>query len=147
VACPFFMPIRRMESTVWKPAARLPLGELYAGVCHAQAELAEPPEPVLRDLCNCGYARGRCSRLPPGDHADAVRFSLLSDDAGAIRLICVLEKDHAPAEHQYLECGLDGVVSASVSETLRAQARAFIESYVRLRNASAGARTLTAAQS
>jgi hypothetical protein len=112
------------------------LGDPYAGACHARpADIVEPPEARQRELCNCGYARGRCDRFPGDSAADAVRFSITGDEAGRVRLVYIVEKDHAPAEHGALEYGvaeasLDG---PRTSELLAQQARAFLESYLRRR--------------
>ena len=120
----------------WIRSPRLPLGDPYGGACHAHpADIVEPPEARQRDLCNCGYARGRCDRFPGDSAADAVRFSITGEDHGRIRLIYILEKDHAPAEHGALEYAesearLDG---PHTSELLARQARAFLESYLRRR--------------
>jgi hypothetical protein len=73
---------------------------------------------VLRDLCNTGYARGRCDRFPAGAFADAVRFSRTADG----RLIYILEKDHAPVEHGEMDAARDP------REPLASQARAFLAS-------------------
>jgi hypothetical protein len=131
VACPFFLPVRRIGSGGWNPAPRLPLGDAYGGVCHARASAPfEPPEEIQRELCNCGYARRRCSHFPDNGAADAVRFSVIGDQDGRVTLVYILEKDHAPMEH-----GLMDYDATAALEPLASQARAFIESYRRQRNA------------
>jgi hypothetical protein len=116
VACPYFIPERRMEDRTWIRPPRMPLGALYAGRCAASAE--EPPPARQRELCNHGYARGACSCFPPEARADAVRFSFTPEQ----RLRYVLERDHAPVEH--------GVIDpASAPAPLNAQARAFLEAF------------------
>jgi len=135
--CPYFLPVRRLDLDAWIRSPRLPLGDPYAGACHAHpADIVEPPEPRQRELCNCGYARGRCDRFPGDSAADAVRFSITGDDTNQIRLVYIVEKDHAPAEHGALaytvaEQTLDG---PHTSELLAHQARAFLESYLRRRS-------------
>jgi hypothetical protein len=136
VACPFFMPTRTLDRDIWINPPRLPLGEPYYGTCVARpSELYSAPETVQRDFCNCGYARGECGRFPEDSAADAVRFSIKGDSGGRLRLVYVVEKDHAPVEHGEME--YDGVrkelVNGNMSELLKAQARAFAESYVRRR--------------
>ena len=131
MACPFFLPVRRIGSGGWNPAPRLPLGDAYGGVCHARASSPfEPPEETQRDLCNCGYARRRCPHFPDNGAADAVRFSVTGDQDGRVTLVYILEKDHAPMEHGLMDRDATGG-----PEPLASQARAFIESYLRQRNA------------
>jgi hypothetical protein len=130
VACPFFLPVRRLGSSGWNPEPRLPLGDAYGGSCHARASSPfEPPEEIQRDLCNCGYARGRCSHFPDNGAADAVRFSVTGDQDGRVTLVYILEKDHAPLEHGPLD------PAHEAPEPLASQARAFVESYLRQRDA------------
>ena len=133
VACPFFMPSRRLEHVGWVRPPRLPLGDPWAGTCHARADdIFEPPEIQQRELCNCGYARSRCDRFPGREAADAMRFSITSDTGGVIRMVYIVEKDHAPASHGVLEFSESGEVSG-VSDLLAQQARAFLESYLQRR--------------
>ena len=132
MACPFFKPLRRLDSGGWNPAPRLPLGDAWGGECTARGAWA-PPETVQRELCNCGYARGRCEHFPAAGATDAVRFSMVATNGVAAngaanggeveRLIYILEKDHAPLEHGGIDC------SADPREPLASQARAFVESY------------------
>jgi hypothetical protein len=136
VACPFFLPVRRLASGGWNPAPRLPLGDAYSGSCQADASGPfEPPEEIQRELCNCGYARGRCAHFPENAAADAVRFSVTGDQDGRVTLIYILEKDHAPMEHGSMEHGSmeHGLMNyaTGAGEPLASQARAFVESYLR----------------
>jgi hypothetical protein len=109
------------------------LGDSFGGACHAQpADIVEPAEAQQRELCNCGYARGRCDRFPDNCAADAVRFSVTDDSPARLLVVYVVEKDHAPAEFGTLEywiadARLDGSV---ISDVLALQARAFLESYL-----------------
>jgi len=80
---------------------------------------------IQREVCNCGYARGRCGHFPDDERVDAVRFSLGTGD----RLIYILEKDHAPIEHGEINGATD------LREPLASLARAFRESS---RRAAAG---------
>ena len=131
MACPFFLPLRRLGSEGWNPAPRLPLGDAYGGSCQAPASGPfEPPEEIQRDLCNCGYARGRCSHFPDNGAADAVRFSVTGDQDGRVTLVYILEKDHAPMEHGSIDEAATGVLEPTAS-----QARAFVDSYLRRRAA------------
>ena len=116
MACPFFMPAARVDAHEWIHAPRLTLIDEYRGTCHA-GEVFEPDESAQREVCNCGYARGRCDRFPAGS-ADAVRLSVVGGD----RILWVFERDHVPVEH--------GVVDeAEATGVLGAQVRAFAESY------------------
>jgi hypothetical protein len=117
----------------WLRPPRLPLGDHWAGACHARTDdVVEPLELQQREVCNCGYAKGRCDRFPGGDSADAVRFSVLEDTGGMVRLVYILEKDHAPAGHGTLEFAMPAAHSGS-GGLLDQQARAFLESYRRTR--------------
>jgi hypothetical protein len=130
VACPFFLPGRRLGSGGWNPAPRLPLGDAYGGSCQAlTASPFDPPEEIQRDLCNSGYARTHCSHFPDNNAADAVRFSVTGDQDGRVTLVYILEKDHAPMEH-----GLMDEAATGALEPLASQARAFVESYRRRRD-------------
>jgi hypothetical protein len=127
------VPSRRLEIAGWVRPPRLPLGDPFLGACHAQlADIVEPPESRQREVCNCGYARGRCDRFPGDSPVDAVRFSITSETLAGLSLIYVVEKDHAPAQHGTLEYAvgdarLDG---SGMSDVLMQQARAFLESYL-----------------
>jgi hypothetical protein len=125
------MPVEFIAQDCWLHAPRLPLGGLYHGLCYAGAQPFEPPEGSQDDLCNCGYARGRCDRFPDGA-ADAVRFSALAEAGGRLKLIYILEKNHAPALSGTLDCLLDeGQLKSDPSRLLTVQAQAFVQSYLR----------------
>jgi hypothetical protein len=53
-------------------------------------------------FCNFGYARGRCAEFPDSSTADAVRFSVAGNADGIVKIVWILEKDHAPVEHGFL---------------------------------------------
>ena len=118
MACPLFKPVRRLDAGGWDPAPRLPLGDAWAGECMA-ARAEQPAESTQREVCNCGYARGRCEHFPAAMEADAVRFSMSADG----RLIYILEKDHAPLEHGEIHPATDS------REPLASLAGAFMESH------------------
>ena len=95
----------------------------------------EPALDELRRYCNVGYARGACVRFPlTAEGPDAVRFSLTSDRGSTIELTYILEKDYGPLRHGPLvwDSAAHGFTT-SVSPTLEAQARRFIESYLKRR--------------
>lgn len=140
MACPFFAPSRRLEIAGWVRPPRLPLGDFFSGACHAKAaETVEPPDSHQRDLCNCGYARGRCDRFPGDQAPDAVRFSVTEDTPARLLVVYVVEKDHAPAEFGTLEYAVDEarLDGPAMSDVLVQQARAFLESYLSRRTLSA----------
>ena len=123
MACPFFEPRQKLDPGPWTHIPRLPLGAAYSGVCRARPGQAhEPSEDHQRELCNCGYARGRCSDFPPNAAADAVRFSAKS----AHVIVYILEKDHAPLRHGVLEFPAAVVEDA----LLLSQARAFVQNHL-----------------
>ena len=127
------MPVARLDQNSWIHPPRLPLSDPYSGTCHADAELFEPPERSQRELCNCGYARGRCERFPTATKADAVRFSITGDREGVVELVYVLERNYAPLEHGKLEYSIAEAKlgDARIGEILAAQACAFVGSYLR----------------
>ena len=134
MACPFFEPRQALPPGAWAHRPRSPLGESYSGHCHASGEPAEDhgPDPRNHELCNYGYARGLCDRFPASSQsncalADAVRFSIICEKP--LRLVYILEKDHAPMEHGELDSRL-----LAPNEILAAQARAFLASHARLRS-------------
>jgi hypothetical protein len=125
------MPVEFIEQDGWLHAPRLPLGGLYRGICYAGAEPFQPPKSSQDDLCNCGYARGRCDRLPDGA-ADAVRFSKLSDAGGRLKLVYIVEKNHVPAESGTIEYPLaETRLEEDPTRLLAVQAQAFVQSYLR----------------
>jgi hypothetical protein len=128
------MPVARLDSSEWIHAPRMPLGDPYRGHCHVDAAaVVEPTESDQRELCNCGYARKRCPRFPAGA-ADAVRFSVAADVAGVVRLIWIVESSHSPQAFGSLDYSLDAASFAGdASILITAQARAFVESYLRRR--------------
>lgn len=137
MACPYFIPERKLEPGSWTHLPRLPLGGAYAGRCLAAAAPHTPSESHQRELCNCGYARGLCDRFPDSGGADAVRFSVVEDRETGLRLVWVLEKEHAPLSHGVLEFSIvRDAFENSPGEFLLSQARAFVENYLPLRASS-----------
>ena len=123
MACPYFYP---MEARPGSPM--LPLGDWWQGACHAAGE-------TDRDLahCNLGYARGRCSRFPCDDGADAIRFTISRHEETVLRIYYVAERDHHPFEQGPLVYSLSdhALVEPPASRTLTRQAEAYAESYLR----------------
>jgi hypothetical protein len=148
VACPFFMPMEKLENGAWMHAGRLPLGCAWSGQCTAPGREGEVPSlEELRDFCNLGYAE-KCARLPQERSWDSVRFGArtVSDgENGAssaciqIRYIC--ERGHYPVEHGMLE--FDPVRARwdklHGDDRVQRMAECFLESYVaKKRNQGAG---------
>ena len=140
MACPYFYPTARLDHGSWVVPPRLPLGDAYAGECRAQAgepcsNEAQPDESHVREICNSGYGRGKCSRFPQGAPADAVRVHIAKDKKTLVRIQYVQEKDSWPVQHGVAEFvtasreirGVDNMI-------LRAQTAAFVESYLRRKN-------------
>jgi hypothetical protein len=132
VACPYFYPVERFDDHAWAKPPRLPLGDPCRGSCRAvPGEAFIPGDDQQRELCNLGYARKRCRRFPTGAEADAVRFSIESDDGERLEIVYVLEKDWAPVRHGRVECGRDGVAgSENLDGILKRQMEFFTASYL-----------------
>ena len=64
-----------------------------------------------------------------------MRFSVIGEVAGVLRLRYVIEKDHAPAAHGDLEYRGTGAVEAA-DEILASQAHAFAASYLARKSAA-----------
>jgi hypothetical protein len=130
MACPYFYPVARFETSPWSVPPRLPLGDAFSGECRAPGNSAQPDEMRIREICNLGYGRDRCEQFPAASVADAIRFHIAEDvaeDAGElIKIQYVFEKDCWPGEH--------GIVHTSACATLQRQAEAYLESYLRRRS-------------
>lgn len=136
MACPYFYPVARFETTSWVVPPRLPLGDPYNGECRANSAAQLPDENTVRQICNVGYGHARCDRFPEGAPADAIRFNIAADEGELIHIQYIFEKDCWPKEHGWLECSSASVhVSDGPSdEILQRQASAFVESYLRRRS-------------
>jgi hypothetical protein len=133
MACPYFYPVARFETSSWTVPPRLPLGDAYAGECRAASDAFQPDETRVRGTCNVGYGRACCDRFPAGANNDAVRFSMAEDAGELIRIQYIFEKDCWPREHGVLECSAGKVLNAGANEILSSQASAFVASYLRRR--------------
>ena len=139
MACPYFLPMQRIENPPWPHPARLPLGDGWTGHCTAPGhEGAQPTEEELVHGCNLGYAR-TCPRLPRERHCDAVRFSLARDRDGKLTVQFVCEIGHAPAAHGMLEFDVAASRWSSTHDDTRIQkmAECFLHSYRRRRASEA----------
>lgn len=110
LACPYFMPLEKLENGSWPHPARLPLGCGWTGHCTApQHENETPPQGILEAFCNLGYATG-CTWAPQERRWDAVRFAVSArrgntngEPSQLIRICYVCERDHLPVERGELE--------------------------------------------
>jgi len=133
MACPYFLPQRRVEGVGRAEPARAPLGAIYAGLCLADAGSSRQPDPEqLFGACNFGYGRGVCSHFPQTASADAVRFSLY-EGGGTSTLTYVLEENGSPVSHGVIHCTaglrLEPPAVGSLGFVLGNQAKSFLESY------------------
>ena len=134
MACPYFYPSSPQVAAAGPRNAMLPLGDSWAGVCRAVPSAPwQPATAIVHPLCNLGYARGHCDRFPCDEGPDAVRFTINADNGASLRLYYVLERDHHPFAHGPLEYSLEdcSFAAAAPSQSIDAQARAYIASYLR----------------
>lgn len=125
-----------MDTGEWIHSPRLPLIDAYRGVCRSE-EPFEPADAVQLELCNCGYARGRCGRFRE-DGPDAVRFSVVDQT----RIVYIVEKNGAPVSHGVLE-----FAALDETELLYRQMRAFAESWRHFQSSRGGEKVSTATES
>lgn len=146
LACPYFMPVEKLEGGNWQHPARLPLGCGWSGHCTAPGhEGASPAQDVLEGFCNLGYAGG-CSWAPHERMSDAVRFAVIAPPSlekrrkeennriglNSIRIRYVCERDHAPVEHGELEFDLQQArwLRHHCDARVQKMAECFLESYL-----------------
>jgi len=132
LACPFFMPTRKLEDGGWLHPSRLPLGAGWTGHCCAPGhDGAEPTNQELRELCNLGYAAS-CPRLPKERAYDAVRFSIARDRGTRLQLWFVYELSHRPAGHGTLEydLSLGQWVASHADPRTQKMAECYLQSYL-----------------
>jgi len=134
MACPYFFPTDRLAESVWPRHPRLPLGDPYRGVCRADPMRERlPGVETLRECCNMGGASRRCSHFPREGGPDALRYSVINDDGGVIRIFYVAERENLSVENGTVEFETEtGLLrNGHTGETLQKQARAYVESYMR----------------
>ena len=140
MACPYFMPVAKLENGNWPHPARLPLGCGWRGHCTAPGhEQAIPAENVVQEFCNLGYASS-CGWAPSQRPWDAVRFAVAapaknassSKPSESLRLTYVYENQNRPAGHGELVYDLARATWLSRHEDARIQrmAECFLESYL-----------------
>ena len=151
LACPYFMPVEKLQSGAWPHPARLPLGGGWRGHCTAPGHEGEyPPQESLQAFCNLGYADG-CKWAPRERLCGAVRFAVVAPSdldpaehaegrvaggdvqARVLRLMYVCERDHRPLEHGHLEFDLSRQVWLRGHNDARIQrmAECFLEAYLK----------------
>lgn len=132
MACPFFYPVSKLDSSRWRNLPRLPLGDAYEGICRSLPQQDHvPDEATLRESCSFGYARGTCERHPAGECPDAVRISPMPGDGPLIKLVYVLERAHAPLEHgtAVYSAADKRWIAAPQNEIVRRQAEVYAEGF------------------
>ena len=145
MACPYFMPLAKLENGNWPHPARLPLGCGWTGHCTApEHEGKVPSQDILEAFCNLGYASS-CSWAPPQRIWDAVRFAVsappssdgtrLAADVPArvLRLIYVCEREHRPVVQGDLIFDLANAFWTRRHDDPRVQrmAECFLDSYLK----------------
>jgi hypothetical protein len=141
VACPFFVPTRKLDDAGWLHPSRLPLGGGWQGLCSAPGhEGAEPSDQDLHQYCNLGYA-AECTWLPEDRACDAVRFSVAHDRGTRLLLWFVCETGHRPAQHGMLEFDvpLERWITPHPEARIQKMAECYLESYLLRRVHSAPA--------
>lgn len=138
MACPFFLPIEKIENGAWLHALRLPLGGGWTGRCTSPGHENEIPSPdELRDFCNLGYAE-TCGRLPKDRAWDSVRFGAKivsytpSGTPQRIQIRYICERAHYPAGHGMLEFDLaqSRWLDRHPDTRVQRMAECFLESYL-----------------
>lgn len=155
MACPYFMPLERLENGNWPHPSRLPLGGGWRGHCTAPGHEGETPsQDILEAFCNLGYA-DCCAWSPRERPWDAVRFAVLAAPGPAapgpaatgsmnaerngkgrereIRLRYVCERSHRPVTDGMLRFDLTQMIWVDRHDDPRLQkmAECFLESYLK----------------
>jgi hypothetical protein len=146
LACPYFMPVEKLQGGTWPHPTRLPLGCGWSGHCTAPGHEGQvPSQDILEAFCNLGYASS-CAWAPRERAWDAVRFAVAAPSGAdrraqengvhpishSIRLCYVCERDHRPVEHGDLEFELQHSAWLRKHADARVQrmAECFLESYL-----------------
>ena len=116
----------------------MPLGDVWSGVCRSGDTPFAPDDSTVTDLCNMGYARGRCPRFLDMAAADAARFMIARDEHQLIRIQYAIERDHHPHAHGAFDYTRTGgaLAGPAVDALLESQALAYVASYLRRRPAA-----------
>jgi hypothetical protein len=158
MACPYFMPVEKLEGGAWPHPSRLPLRCGWTGHCTAPGHEGEvPSREALEEFCNLGYAES-CTRLPRDRAWDAVRFAVTVEHAGTsgsrnaapgiseiitdrvIHVEYVCELQHRPKDHGRLEFDGRAMHWVRKHSDVRVQkmAECFLETYLMTRKVQAG---------
>jgi len=132
MACPCFFPVERIRQANGKKTPPMPLGDPWTGMCRAAPDREWLPDAnTLQQLCNFGYARQKCARVP-ADAPDAVRFTISHDRDGLVRIYWAMERDHLPFAHGPLEYSRAEARFriAHPDACVDQQARAYVGSYL-----------------
>jgi len=118
MACPYFLPGRRMADSKDVPGWKMPLGGVFDGECRLPELPAwKPPEERLRQCCNTGYPAGCCERFPANSPFDLIRLLIVEEGDRSAKLLYVYEKDHQPAGKGELTVPAGGGVLETQAET------------------------------
>jgi len=148
VACPFFMPVQKLDGT-WFHPSRLPLGGGWDGYCSAPGfEGAKPSHEELHQGCNLGYA-AKCPRLPRERDCDAIRFSVARDHDSRLILWFICELEHRPAKHGTVEYEVHRGewVSSHPDPRIQKMLECYVQSYLQRRTQPAVADSTPSANS
>ncbi|HET9306231.1 MAG TPA: hypothetical protein VFO46_09410 [Candidatus Sulfotelmatobacter sp.] len=149
MACPYFMPVSKLENGSWPHPSRLPLGCGWSGHCTAPGhEGITPPQQVLERFCNLGYVSS-CGWSPAVGAWDAVRFAI-SAPRGSIgrdlrpmassdapnRILCLMyvcERDHHPVTQGELKFDLTTTtwLLGHYDPRIQKMAECFLDSYLK----------------
>lgn len=140
------MPVHRLENGNWPFPSRLPLGAGWAGHCTAPEHAGSiPSQDVQEKFCNLGYA-GDCGWAPKDRRWDAVRFAVAASaeaacgnesgaepDVRVLRVICICERAHRPAERGELRYDLQrsAWLEPHRDGSIQKMAECFLESYLK----------------
>jgi hypothetical protein len=145
MACPYFMPVAKLENGNWPHPARLPLGLGWSGHCTAPGHEGETPGlAVLQEFCNLGYPTS-CTWSPAERRWDAVRFAVsaplgrsqtqdFADRPPRVLLVgYICERNHRPVAKGDLEFDLSHATWLRRHDDMRIQkmAECFLESYLK----------------
>lgn len=151
LACPYFMPVERLDNGNWPHPARLPLGCGWNGHCTAPGHEGHvPKQDVLEAFCNLGYASS-CGWAPRERVWDTVRFAVVAlplldkrgkrvaeigQNARTIRITYSCERDHRPVQHGNLEFDLKESVWLRCHSDPQVQKKAecFLDAYLKKRS-------------